>query len=344
MREIEGEGDSNGNGDGDDESESLIVVETTEALRGETQKPLLLALNYAMLSLGTCGGPLLMHLYYIYSGSGGPSTRLVLMDPFLFVASAIVGVFTGLDDYLYAYGVVWLLASTLVLLIVTQLTFTARFAFLLVRQQFTPYSINSVYLLTIAARVLALNTSSDWSAGESDQEYYAGFFMMLGAAALYRFILPPVELTYKKAKRAVSYLLVLEIQLVMCFFATAFCTVGMLVRGEQRSRAIPTEAKNYELGEALYYVVLVGNTITWQFFFLGVIGVIFCASSLFSGIMIAVLLPVTEILAVICFQETFQAEKGVSLAVSLWGLASYFYGEFKLAKKEKERAAAAEAD
>ncbi|KAF8023364.1 hypothetical protein BT93_F0769 [Corymbia citriodora subsp. variegata] len=361
MREIE------------DESEGLIAGETMEAPRGETRQPLLLlALNCGMLSLGTCGGPLLMRLYFVQGGTSvwlsswletggwpfifvplavaysrrrtaeGPSARLVLIDPFLFAASAVIGVLTGLDDYLYAYGVARLPASTSALLIATQLAFTAGFAFLLVRQQFTSYSINSVFLLTMGAGVLAMNASSDRPAGESEGAYYAGFFMTLGAAALYGFVLPLVELTYKKAKQAVTYSLVLEIQLVMCFFATAFGTVGMLVNKD--FQAIPTEARKYELGEALYYLVLVWNAIVWQFFFLGVIGVIFYASSLFSGIMIAVLLPITEILAVICFHEKFQAEKGVSLALSLWGLASYFYGEFKHAKKEKERAAAEAAD
>ncbi|XP_030454396.2 purine permease 1-like [Syzygium oleosum] len=343
-----------------------------EGPQGKTLKRLLLALNCAMLSLGTCGGPLLMRLYFIRGGARvwlsswletggwpiiflplavayfrrrsaeGPSARLILMDPILFAASAIIGVLTGLDDYLYAYGVAQLPVSTSALLIATQLAFTAGFAFLLVRQRFTSYSINSIFLLTMGAGVLAMHTSSDRQAGESDRAYYAGFFMTLGAAVLYGFVLPLVELTYKKAKQVVTYSLVLEIQLVMCFFATAFCTVGMLVNKD--FQVIPREARDYELGEAQYYMVLVWNAIIWQFFFLGAIGIIFCASSLFSGIMIAVLLPVTEILAVICFQEKFQVEKGMSLALSLWGFVSYFYGEFKLAKKENERAAAAAAD
>ena len=80
---------------------------------------------------------------------------------------------------------------------------------------------------------------------------------------------------------------------------------------------------------------MVWNGIIWQCFFLGAIGVIFSASSLVCGIVIAVLLPVTEILAVIFFQEKFQAEKGVSLALSLWGFVSYFYGEIKDSKKKK---------
>ena len=77
------------------------------------------------------------------------------------------------------------------------------------------------------------------------------------------------------------------------------------------------------------------SALIWQCFFLGAIGVIFCASSLLSGIIIAVLLPVTEVLAVVFYKEKFQAEKGVALVLSLWGFASYFYGEYKLTEKSK---------
>ena len=84
--------------------------------------------------------------------------------------------------------------------------------------------------------------------------------------------------------------------------------------------------------------MVVGSGIVWQCFFLGALGVVFSASSLVSGIVIAVLLPVTEILAVIFFAEKFQAEKGISLALSLWGFVSYFYGEIKDPKKTKNPA------
>ncbi|KAF8023362.1 hypothetical protein BT93_F0767 [Corymbia citriodora subsp. variegata] len=345
------------------------MVETMAARQGKTLKRLFLVLNCAMLSVGTCGGPLLIRLYFVHGGARvwflcwlqmvgwpilifplmvayfhrrsaeGPSARLILMDPFLFSASAVIGVLMGLDNYFYTYGLARLPVSTSTLLVATQLAFTAGFAFLLVRQQFTSYSVNSIYLLTIGAGMLAMHTSSDRPAGESDRQYYAGFFMTVGAAALYGFTLPLVELTYKKAKQAVTCSLVLEIQLVICLFATGFCTIGMLVNKD--FQAIPREARNYELGEAWYYVVLVGNSIINLCFFLGAIGVVFYASSLFSAIIIAVLLPVTEILAIICFQEKFQAEKGVSLALSLWGFASYFYGKSKFAKKEKEATATA---
>ncbi|CAL5348830.1 unnamed protein product [Camellia sinensis] len=158
--------------------------------------------------------------------------------------------------------------------------------------------------------------------------------MTIAAAALYGLILPMVELTYKKAKQAITYTLVLEIQLVMCFFATLVCTIGMLINED--FQAIPKEARAFGLGETTYYVVVVCSAIIWQCFFLGAVGVIFSASSLLCAIIIAVLLPVTEILAVIFYHEKFQAEKGVSLILSLWGFVSYFYGEFKHSKQQQK--------
>ncbi|XP_002285719.1 purine permease 1-like [Vitis vinifera] len=323
----------------------------------------LLVLNCVILSIGNCGGPLVMRLYFVLGGEriwfsswletvGWPlilvpliitymhrrtkqdsHAKLFFMKPPLFVASAVIGVLTGFDDYLYAYGVAKLPVSTSALIVASQLAFTAAFAFLLVKQKFTSYSVNAIFLLSIGAGVLALHTSSDRPTNESNKEYYLGFVMTLAAAALYGFILPLVELTYKKTKQAITYSLVMEIQMVMCFFATVFCTVGMLVNND--FQAISREAKEYELGEAKYYLVVVWNGIIWQCFFLVSIGVIFSASSLVCGIVITVLLPVTEILAVIFFREKFQAEKGVSLALSLWGFVSYFYGEIKDSKKKK---------
>ncbi|GAY34909.1 hypothetical protein CUMW_287040, partial [Citrus unshiu] len=232
------------------------------------------------------------------------------MRPPVFFASAIIGILTGLDNYLYAYGVARLPVSTSSLIIASQLAFTAAFAFLLVKQKLTSYSLNAVFLLTLGAVVLGLHTNGDRPDNESARQYLVGFLMTIGAAVLYGFVLPLMELTYKRARQEITYALVLEIQMVMCLFATL---------------AIGKEARAYTLGEGKYYAVVVASALIWQCFFLGAIGVIYCGSSLLSAIIIAVLLPVTEILAVIFYKEKFQAEKGVSLALSLWGFASYFY-------------------
>ncbi|KAG6398100.1 hypothetical protein SASPL_139551 [Salvia splendens] len=314
-----------------------------------------LIINCIILAVGSCGGPLLMRLYFLRGGKriwfsswlqtgGWPITlipllvsytrrrrtgdhALVLIRPRVFFAAAALGVAAGLDDYMYAHGVARLPVSTSSLILATQLAFTAAFAFVLVRQRFTAYSVNAVVLLTLGAVVLGLHTDGDRPEGETNREYLIGFFLTLIAAALHGLILPAIELTYKRAMQPLTFTLALEIQLVLCFFASAFCTVGMIVNYD--FQAIPREAKEYELGETRYYVVVFCSAILLQGVFLGAIGVIYYSSSLFSGIVISIMLPVTELLAVIFFHERFQAEKGISLFLSIWGFISYFYGDFK---------------
>ncbi|KAK7410489.1 hypothetical protein VNO78_01308 [Psophocarpus tetragonolobus] len=345
------------------------AAEMAEGVEVRSMKGVLLITNCLLLIMGTSGGPLVMRLYFIHGGhrvwlssfletvafpfmlvplavsyyrrrrdaaaAGSEKPKAISMKAPLFAASVFVGVLTGLDDYLYAYGVQRLPVSTSSLIVATQLGFTALFALLLVRQKFTAFSVNAVVLLTVGAGVLALHSSGDRPAGESVKDYVMGFIMTLIGAALYGFVLPFVELVYKRIKQPLTYSLVMEFQFVMCFSSTLFCTFGMIINND--FKAIPREAKNFVHGEASYYAVLMASAILWQAFFLGAIGVIFCASSLFSGIIIAMMLPVTEVLAVIFYKEKFQAEKGISLFLSLWAMLSYFYGEFKQARKLKNK-------
>ncbi|XP_010939715.1 purine permease 3 [Elaeis guineensis] len=324
----------------------------------------LMALNFTIMVIGTAVSPLLLRLYFLKGGTrkwlsswlqtggwpllfiplvisyahrrrcgGGRPTKLYLITPPLFLSCTVLGFLVGLDDFLYAYGMSYLPVSTSSILISTQLGFTALFAFFIVKQKFTSFSVNAVVLLSIGAVILGLHASGDRPKGESNTLYYWGFFMTLAAAVLYGFILPLVELTYAKAKQVVSYTLVIEMQLVMGFFATVFCTVGMLVNND--FHAIPREAQECELGELRYYELLIWSAILWQFFFLGTVGAIFYGSALLAGIIMAVLIPVTEVLAVVFFHEPFSGGKGVALALALWGFVSYFYGEFLESKKKK---------
>uniref|UniRef100_A0A1S4AAJ7 Probable purine permease n=1 Tax=Nicotiana tabacum TaxID=4097 RepID=A0A1S4AAJ7_TOBAC len=273
--------------------------------------------------LQTAGWPFtlipLAILYFYRRKTEGSNAKLYLITPRIFIASFVIGVVTGVDDFLYSWGGSKLPVSTSSLLLAAQLAFTAIGAFFIVKLKFTPYSINAVVLLTVGAVLLGVRSNGDRPEGVTSKAYILGFMMTLLAAALYGVILPCIELIYLKAKQAITATLVLEIQMVMCF------------------AAISREAKQFNLGEARYYTVIVWTTIIWQCFFVGVIGVIYCSSSLMSGVMIAVLLPVTEVLAVVFFRENFSGEKGLALFLSLWGFISYFYGEFRQTKKQKNK-------
>uniref|UniRef100_R7WFZ7 Probable purine permease n=1 Tax=Aegilops tauschii TaxID=37682 RepID=R7WFZ7_AEGTA len=270
---------------------------------------------------------------------GSSATPLFLMSPRLLAATVAVGLRTGLDDLLYAYGLAYLPVSTSSILISTQLAFTAAFALLLVRQRFTAFSVNAVVLLSVGAAMLGMNAGGDRPAGVTRAQYYAGFGMTLGAAALYGLMLPVMELSQARhAARtgaAVTYILVMEMQIVIGFTATAFSAIGMLVNND--FHAIPREAREFGLGQIGYYLLLAASAIVYQFFFLGTIGAIFYGSALLAGVIMTVLIPVTEVLAVLFFHEPFNGTKGVALALSLWGFVSYLYGEIRAKAQDSDK-------
>uniref|UniRef100_A0A453CM15 Uncharacterized protein n=1 Tax=Aegilops tauschii subsp. strangulata TaxID=200361 RepID=A0A453CM15_AEGTS len=117
--------------------------------------------------LQTAGCPLLLvPLGFSYSSRRrrGPrqgdnataSSGAFLMTHRLLATSAVVGLMTGADNFLYAYGQAYLPVSTSSILISTQLAFTAAFALLLVRQRFTGSTVNATSVETcMSSRVRA---------------------------------------------------------------------------------------------------------------------------------------------------------------------------------------------
>ncbi|MCL7023149.1 hypothetical protein MKW94_028519 [Papaver nudicaule] len=286
--------------------------------------------------LQTVGFPVLIApLSYIYikkvNGPSYDSSWVFMMEPKLFIYSAIIGVALGLDNYMYSAGLFYLPVSTSSLLFSTQLAFTAIFAFIIVKQKFTFYSFNSVVLMTLGAVVLALNTSSDKPPGTTQQQYYLGFFLTLAGAGLLGLCMPLVELSYGKSSKPITYSVVMQFQFVLSFFSTLVNIIGMAINKD--FQVIPREGRNFGLGEGKYYFLLVAIAIVWQLFAVGFLGVIYCTSSLFVGIFTTCLLPFTQVAASIAFHEAFTGQKGMSLALCLWGFVSYFVGEYKKTKK-----------
>ncbi|KAI3883582.1 hypothetical protein MKX03_016264 [Papaver bracteatum] len=313
-------------------------------------------------AFGYIGGPMLQRLYYTHGGGrkwlssmlqtvgfpvlvapisyiyikkvNGPSydaSWVFMMEPKLFIYSAVIGVALGLDNYMYSAGLFYLPVSTSSLLFSTQLAFTAIFAFIIVRQKFTFYSFNSVVLLTLGAAVLALNTSSDKPPGTTQAQYYFGFFLTLAGAALLGLCMPLIELAYGKSSEPITYSVVMQFQFVLSLFSTLVCLIGMAINKD--FQVIPREGRNFGLGEGKYYFLIVALAVIWQFFAVGFLGIIYCTSSLFTGIFTTCLLPFTQVAASIAFHEKFTGQKGMSLALCLWGFVSYFIGEYKKTRK-----------
>ncbi|KAI5654947.1 hypothetical protein M9H77_32134 [Catharanthus roseus] len=331
-------------------------------LSNSTRK-LLLLMSFLLVVLGNTAGPLLIRYYYVKGGSriwfitwlqtGGwpiiliplffsyfqrrktdPNANLYHIRLPAIISAAFIGTLLGVVNFLYSIAAQRLPVSTSTLILASNLIFTAFSAFVLVRQKFTPYSVNAIVLLTAGSAALAMHASSERPEGQSKKSYAIGFAMMFISAALTGLVFPGLELVYKKTKLALTFEVIMEMQLVISFSATVFATIGMIINND--FKVISREAGQFLMGETKYYVVVVSIAVIFQVYFFGAVGIIMCASALVNGIITAVLLPITEVLAVIFFRDKFTSEKGMSLALCLWGFVSHLYGEYRASKKQNQ--------
>lgn len=325
-------------------------------------KAFLVFLNCMLMAVGQVAGPLLVRIYYLHGGksnwlgawlltAGFPILIIpiaisyirararaqagrLLVTPWLFSASVILGLLLGLDSYLYSFGMSYLPVSVSSILGSSQLAFTAIFAYIIVKHKFTHYSINAVALMTFGSVILGFHMNGDRPSGESKGKYILGFFMTIGGAALHGFLMPALEFTYLKAGKAITFDLVLQVQFLISMFATLFCSIPMIINKD--FKAISKEAAEFGLGETKYYTILLIAAIVLQLLVIGSLGVIFNSSSLFGGLVSSLLVPVQQAFAVMILKEVFNAEKGMALAMCLWGFASYLYGEYQKPEANKE--------
>ncbi|KAI3873108.1 hypothetical protein MKX03_031484 [Papaver bracteatum] len=318
----------------------------------------LLLLSCTLSLSGMTGGPILLRLYFLHGGNGKwlsswlqtagfpillipltilyslrdrslPDVDFFASRKLLFYA-AVIGIFQGISNFMYCYGLSFLPVSTSSLLVTTQLVFTSFFSFIWVKHKFTPYSINAIIVIIMGSILLGIRRAGDRPAGVTNSQYLLGFLISIAAAAILGLILVSTQVAYTKANQAMTYTIVLQFQLCLAFFATLSCTIGSLVSKDFLT--LKREASDFDLGEKTYYLVLASNMVVWQLMFIGRVGIIFCTSSLFCGVMGATFLPISQIAAVITFHESFPAEKGMALALTLWGFTSYFYGSYKKTK------------
>ncbi|PAN51168.1 hypothetical protein PAHAL_9G575800 [Panicum hallii] len=266
-------------------------------------------------------------------GGGGVADRL--LPARLVGAVAVLGALFAAACFAYSLGSRALPLSTSSLLLATQLAFNAVAAVLFAGLRFTPFSANAVVLLTVGPAALGVGPSSEKLAGEaSATAYWTGFFECVASAALLGLALPLVEVAMSNYGRRTSgaavrlpssYATVMQIQAVMGAAGTTVCLAGMAIAEDFQE--IHREAAAFGLGETNYYLLLIFGAVSWQLCNLGIMGLIVCSSSLLAGIMIALVLPLAEVLAVVFLHEKFDGVKGIALVLSLWGFVSYLYGE-----------------
>ncbi|XP_008811388.2 probable purine permease 11 [Phoenix dactylifera] len=322
---------------------------------------LMVALNIFFLVAGQTVGTLLGRLYYNEGGSSKWMLTLVASAgyPILFLPLLLfpsptsttsfarvpitniafiyisLGLMVAADNLMYSYALLYLPISTYSLLCATQLAFNAVFAYFLNSQKIPPLIFNSIMLLTFSAALLGIQSNTEDSKYIPKEKYPLGFVLTLGASATYSLILSLMQLTFQTVLKTETFSVVLRMQIWTSFVASAATVAGLFASGEWRR--LEGEMDGFGKGRVSYVMILVWSAVAWQVAAVGIVGLVFVVSSLFSNVISTLGLPVVPIFAVIFFHDKMDGVKVMAMLIALWGFISYIYQQY-LDDSEAKRA------
>lgn len=311
--------------------------------------------DWVVLVLGTLGmlvgfpaSRILSRLYYQDGGestwlialvavAGWPLTVLALL-PFymkrdtsptrltfrLILAYAVLGLLSAADNLLFSWAYSYLPASTASIISASSLPFTAIFSYFLVGRGVTASMFNAIGVITAAAVILALDSSSDIPSGVTDAQYAAGFLLDVAGSALHGLIFTLSELVFIKYLGRDSVHVILEQQAMVSIFGFVFTLIGVIASGDFSTMG--AESQRFTTGPLVYYMVLLWSAIATQAGMLGGVAVLYSASALLAGVLNAIVVPWSSIAAVICLRDSVDGFKVLSLFLTGWGFGSYVYG------------------
>uniref|UniRef100_A0ACD5ZLZ7 Uncharacterized protein n=1 Tax=Avena sativa TaxID=4498 RepID=A0ACD5ZLZ7_AVESA len=292
----------------------------------------------------TAGFPVLFIARLLFR-SKSPSTQTATSSPEastskIILIYIVLGLIIAADDLMYSYGLLYLPVSTYSLICASQLAFNAVFSYVLNAQKFTPMIFNSVTLLTFSAALLGVDEDAQGTSGISQGNHVLGFVLTLGASATYSLILSLMQVTFEKVIKRETFSVVLNMQICTAFVATLASLVGLFASGEWKT--LEGEMHVFSSGKMSYVMTLLWTAISWQIASVGVVGLIFVVSSLFSNVISTLALPIIPVFAVIFFHDKMDGIKIIAMLMAIWGFISYGYQLYVDDKKSRKTSVSVE--
>ncbi|XP_055821142.1 probable purine permease 11 [Solanum dulcamara] len=276
----------------------------------------------------SAGFPILIPLFFFFKSSkkNAASSLEKPSRSTLYMIYVFFGLLLAGDNLMYSYGMLYLPVSTFSLISASQLPFNALFSLLLNAQKFTALILNAVVIVTISAALLAVNSESETSTKLSAGQYAIGFICTVAASAAYALYLSLLELTFKRVTKSETFDTVLKMIFYPTLLASCCCVVGLYASGEIRT--LTAEMNGFYKGEISYLMTLIWSSVLWTICWIGMLGLIFEVSSLFSNVIGTLGLPTVPVLAVIFFHDKMDGVKVIALLLALWGFLSYVYQNY----------------
>ncbi|KAB2006296.1 hypothetical protein ES319_D11G334400v1 [Gossypium barbadense] len=326
---------------------------------------LLIALNILFLLAGQSAAVLLTKFYFNNGGKSKWMASLMqtagfplLYLPLLFFPSFnkqspsssnnithyvvyfSLGCLLAIDNFMYTVGVKPLSISTYSLLCASQLVFNAVFSVVINCEKLGILTLNSIIFITVSASMVAIHPdSSETKRDEKNpvrkNEHTIGFISTVGASAGYALLLSLTQFSFDKILKKDRFSVVFEMQIYTSLVSSFVCLLGLFLSLEFMD--LKSEMEKFDEGKVIYVVSLIGIALAWQICTVGVVGLIYLVSSLFSNVVSMLSLPFVPVVGVLLYEEKMDAIKVLAMLFTLWGFASYIYQQYLDDKKSKKK-------
>ncbi|CAL9232058.1 unnamed protein product, partial [Arabidopsis halleri] len=237
-----------------------------------------------------------------------------------------LGFAIGLDNLLYSTGLLYLSASTYSILCASQLAFNGVFSYYINSQKITCLILFSVLFLSISAVLVSLDDDSNNPSGDSKWSYLIGCFCTVLASLIYSLQLSLIQFSFENVLKSETFAMVLEMQIYTSLVASCVAVIGLFASGEWKLLSV--EMEEFQKGQVIYVLTLVGTAVSWQLGSLGAVALIFLVSSLFSNLIGTLSLIVTPLAAIAVFHDKLTEVKMVAMLIASTGFAFYIYQNY----------------
>ncbi|CAN8292362.1 unnamed protein product [Cochlearia groenlandica] len=258
-------------------------------------------------------------------------------DQFHYKSLAIIyiciGIIMSVQGRLSAMGKLQIPFGVFTLIYMTQLIFTPIFARLINKVKFNRWVVISS-VLAIATGALTLSSAFGGEPDEAEENYARGSWAALFAGLCFSLLLCNIQNVYDNyifkrtestAKKPISAA-VFEVLVFSSLVATVISVAGLLIAGEQHD--LKREMNGFAKGKGAYVMAMVGQAVSWQIYWVGIVGLVFSVSSVLSNVISVITWPIVSVLVVIFFNfmdDEFDVLKGVSFITAALSAAAYFY-------------------
>lgn len=147
-----------------------------------------------------------------------------------------LGILLACDYFMYSIGLLYLPVSTYSLICASQLAFNALFSFFINSQKLTFFTLNTVFLLTLSASLIALHSDSSENYKTKEINFtkikhMIGFLCTFGPSAGYALLLCLMQLSFEKVLKKESFYVLLQTLIWTCILGASVSLICLFAIG-----------------------------------------------------------------------------------------------------------------